>query len=294
MIYIDPPYGVKFGSNFQPFVRKRDVKHGDDEDLTREPEMVQAYRDTWELGLHSYLTYLRDRLLVSRELLTPSGSIFVQISDENLHHVRELMDEVFGVDNFVVTIVLKKKGSQKSEAVDPINDFIVWYAKDRSRLGDRFHKLFDRIDFDDDARSTFRYAELPDGREFAINDLLQSDSESMAPTLTALQANHPGVRVFTSENLTSGGFRKNQSLLYEYKGQRFDPGIAKGNCWKHTAVAEAGIKSGPRPPRRSGAAICGRPTIALQAISRRFWISDAYKSLGRCRWGIKSTLCRSN
>ena len=101
MIYIDPPYGVKFGSNFQPFVRKRDVSHNDDEDMTREPEMVKAYRDTWELGLHSYLTYLRDRLLLARELLTPSGSIFVQISDENLHHVREVMDEVFGAENFV-------------------------------------------------------------------------------------------------------------------------------------------------------------------------------------------------
>ena len=99
MVYMDPPYGVKFGSNFQPFVRKRDVSHNDDEDMTREPEMVQAYRDTWELGLHSYLTYLRDRLLLARDLLSPSGSIFVQISDENLHHVRELMDEVFGPEN---------------------------------------------------------------------------------------------------------------------------------------------------------------------------------------------------
>src|SRR6266702_438925 len=100
MIYMDPPYGVKFCSNFQPFVRKRDVSHNDDEDMTREPEMVQAYRDTWELGLHSYLTYLRDRLLLARELLSSSGSIFVQISDENLHHVRELMDEVIGSENF--------------------------------------------------------------------------------------------------------------------------------------------------------------------------------------------------
>ena len=100
MIYMDPPYGVKFGSNFQPFVRRRDVKHNDDDHMTREPEMVQAYRDTWELGLHSYLTYLRDRLLLCRELLHPSGSFFVQISDENVHHVRELMDEVFGTENF--------------------------------------------------------------------------------------------------------------------------------------------------------------------------------------------------
>ena len=96
MIYIDPPYGIKYGSNFQPFVNKRDVKDGKDEDLTQEPETIKAFRDTWELGIHSYLTYLRDRLLLARELLSESGSVFVQISDENVHHVRELMDEVFG------------------------------------------------------------------------------------------------------------------------------------------------------------------------------------------------------
>jgi len=132
MIYIDPPYGVKFGSNFQPFVRKRDVTHNDDEDLTREPEMVKAYRDTWELGLHSYLTYMRDRLLLARELLTPSGSVFVQIGDENLHHVAELVDEVFGCENRVVGIVLKKKGS--TTTTEPVNDHILWYARDESRL----------------------------------------------------------------------------------------------------------------------------------------------------------------
>jgi adenine-specific DNA-methyltransferase len=96
MIYIDPPYGVDFGSNFQPFVRKRDVSASDDADMTREPEMVQAYRDTWRLGLHSYLTYLRERITVARDLLSPNGSLFVQISDDNLHHVREILDEIFG------------------------------------------------------------------------------------------------------------------------------------------------------------------------------------------------------
>jgi len=114
MIYIDPPYGVKFGSNFQPFVRKRDVSHNDDADMTREPEMVKAYRDTWELGLHSYLTYLRDRLLLARDLLHPSGSVFVQISDENIHHVRELMDDVFGNENFSRIITLEKTTGQFS------------------------------------------------------------------------------------------------------------------------------------------------------------------------------------
>ena len=102
MVYLDPPYGIRYGSNFQPFVNKRDVKDGKDEDLTAEPEQIRAFRDTWELGIHSYLAYLRDRLLLARELLTESGSVFVQISDENVHHVRELMDEVFGRIEFHV------------------------------------------------------------------------------------------------------------------------------------------------------------------------------------------------
>ncbi len=108
MIYIDPPYGIRYGSNFQPFVNKRDVKDGKDEDLTQEPETIKAFRDTWELGIHSYLSYLRDRLLLARELLTESGSVFVQISDENIHHVREIMDEVFGKENFCRTSLFQK------------------------------------------------------------------------------------------------------------------------------------------------------------------------------------------
>jgi adenine-specific DNA-methyltransferase len=134
MIYVDPPYGVKFGSNFQPFVRKRDVSHNDDADMTREPEMVQAYRDTWELGLHSYLTYLRDRLLLARELLAPSGSIFVQISDENLHHVREVMDEVFGAENCCAVIPFKKTSALGSARLDAVNDFLLWYARDQEKV----------------------------------------------------------------------------------------------------------------------------------------------------------------
>jgi adenine-specific DNA-methyltransferase len=140
MIYIDPPYGVKFGSNFQPFVRKRDVKNNDDADMTREPEMVKAYRDTWELGLHSYLTYLRDRLLIARELLTPSGSIFVQISDDNVHHARELLDEVFGADNFCGLIVFAKTSGQTAELLSAVSDFVLWYAHDRERV--RFNRLY--------------------------------------------------------------------------------------------------------------------------------------------------------
>src|SRR5216684_747975 len=136
MIYIDPPYGVEFGSNFQPFVRNRDVRHNDDEDMTREPEMVQAYRDTWELGLHSYLTYLGDRLLLSRDLLTPSGSIFVQISDENLHHVKELMDETFGHENYSAILAFTKaaSGLESVSRIASRMDYLLWYARDVARV----------------------------------------------------------------------------------------------------------------------------------------------------------------
>jgi len=140
MIYIDPPYGVNFGSNFQPFIRKRDVSHNDDEDMTREPEMVKAYRDTWELGLHSYLTYLRDRLLLARELLSSSGSIFLQISDENLHHARELMDEVFGADNFVSIITFQKTGGAESNLLAATVDYLLWFARDKERI--KYRQLY--------------------------------------------------------------------------------------------------------------------------------------------------------
>lgn len=162
MIYMDPPYGVKFGSNFQPFVRKRDVSHNDDEDMTREPEMVQAYRDTWELGLHSYLTYLRDRLLLARDLLTPSGSIFVQISDENLHHVREVMDEVFGAENFCRITSVEKTSGQSSELPASICDFLLWYAKDRERV--KVRRLFVERDPFENPYERYVCVETPDGK----------------------------------------------------------------------------------------------------------------------------------
>lgn len=246
MIYMDPPYGVKFGSNFQPFVRKRDVSHGDDDDMTREPEMVQAYRDTWELGLHSYLTYLRDRLLLSRELLAPSGSIFVQISDENLHHVREVMDEVFGAENFVVTIVVTKKGNQKGEMVDPINDYILWFAKDKTRSRSAFQPLFQKRDIDEATLGEFNYVEFPEGRVATIAELSTASNEEIdySANPKRLFEDFPGVRLFDSKDLTIGGVRKNQSVTFEYEGREFDPGLARGVCWKHTATSEDGTPSG--------------------------------------------------
>lgn len=209
VIYMDPPYGVKFGSNFQPFVRKRDVTHGDDEDMTREPEMVQAYRDTWELGLHSYLTYLRDRLKIARELLTPSGSIFVQISDENVHHVREVLDEVFGVENFVAEIVFSKTTGFSSKTLSSIADLIIWYAKDVGRL--KFHPLFRPKQAGDEGASKYKpigaYSSVPPGR---------FDPERLA----------------TIDQLTSQGESGDGDNAFQFNGRTFKP--PAGMHWKTT------------------------------------------------------------
>src|SRR6202051_646753 len=133
-IYLAPPYGIKFNSNFQWSTTSRDVKDGNVGHITREPEQVKAFRDTWRDGIHSYLTYLRDRLTVARDLLTESGSIFVQIGDENVHRVRSLMDEVFGEDSFVAQVSTKTSGGQTSLHLSSIQDYLLWYAKDIAHL----------------------------------------------------------------------------------------------------------------------------------------------------------------
>lgn len=140
MIYIDPPYGIKYGSNFQPFTNKRDVKDRSDADLTQEPEMIKAFRDTWELGIHSYLTYLRDRLMLARELLTESGSVFVQISDENVHHVRELLDDVFGADCFCADIVYVKTTGLGTKGLDDRFDYLIWYCRTPGKV--KYNQLY--------------------------------------------------------------------------------------------------------------------------------------------------------
>jgi adenine-specific DNA-methyltransferase len=175
MIYIDPPYGIKYGSNFQPFVNKRDVKDRSDQDLTQEPEMIKAFRDTWELGIHSYLTYLRDRLLLAKELLHESGSVFVQISDENLHHVRELMDEVFSDKSFVALIAFKKTGTQTSEFLSGSADFIVWYAKNRKEL--KYRPLYKSRLLGEEGSDAYSMAELADGSRVRLTAAQQQQGD---------------------------------------------------------------------------------------------------------------------
>lgn len=223
MLYFDPPYGIRYGSNFQPFVNKRDVKDGRDEDLTAEPEMIKAFRDTWELGLHSYLSYLRDRLLLARELLAESGSVFVQISDENVHHVREIMSEVFGPENFVVTIVMKKKGGQKGAMLDPINDYILWAAKNKAvARQNKIRKLYKEIP-EGELTEVFRLVELPDGRELTLNELGEEKGVDYRLFPKQLFKDFPGAKLFSSENLTSGGQRRTQSVVYHTKGGNLIP-----------------------------------------------------------------------
>jgi adenine-specific DNA-methyltransferase len=218
MIYMDPPYGVKFGSNFQPFVRRRDVSHNDDADMTREPDMVKAYRDTWELGLHSYLTYLRDRLLLSRDLLAPTGSIFLQISDENLHHVRELMDEVFGADNALPTIIFRKTTGAGSpsgyvEAVPQTFDYLLWYAKSRERA--KIRRLY--LPRDLRADTNFRWLEAQDGTR-----RVAKDNED----IVELSGLH---RVFRPNPLTSQTGGPTTQFPFEHDGKEYRP--SKGG-WK--------------------------------------------------------------
>jgi adenine-specific DNA-methyltransferase len=161
MMYIDPPYGIKYGSNFQPFTHKRDVKDRKDEDLTQEPEMIKAFRDTWELGIHSYLTYLRDRLLLAKDLLHESGSVFVQISDENLHHVRELLDDTFGIENYCSTIQVQKTGSQEGALLGATVDFLIWYAKDKPCV--KYRQLYVNRSPGDKSYTRYDYRELSNG-----------------------------------------------------------------------------------------------------------------------------------
>ncbi|MGH7721965.1 MAG: site-specific DNA-methyltransferase [Candidatus Dormibacteria bacterium] len=153
-VYMDPPYGIKFGSNWQVSTRKRDVRDGRAEDATRQPEQVKAFRDTWELGIHSYLSYLRDRLIAARELLTDSGSIFIQIGDQNVHIVRSVLDEVFGSDNACAQVTFKKTSGATSELLPAVMDYVLWYAKDREQV--RYRQLY-RAKAADDSQYNWVY-----------------------------------------------------------------------------------------------------------------------------------------
>jgi adenine-specific DNA-methyltransferase len=218
MVYIDPPYGIRYGSNFQPFVNKRDVKDGKDEDLTSEPEQIRAFRDTWELGIHSYLTYLRDRLLLARELLSESGSIFVQIGDENVQHVRALMDEVFGMANFMSLISFRTKIPLNAAFLPNIADYLIWYAKDKAKV--KFRRLF--VPREIGADSQFTYIEEKNG---ATRSMTREELEN--PKLLP-----SGGRPYRLTDLSASGHTDSCHFEFELDGRKYyPPGL---NSWKTT------------------------------------------------------------
>ncbi len=225
MVYFDPPYGIKYGSNFQPFVSKKEVKDGSDEDLTQEPEMIKAFRDTWELGIHSYLSYLRDRLFLAKDLLDESGSVFVQISDENVHHVRELMDEIFGNANYCSTIIFKTTAGKGSKGLDKINDFAIWYAKDSTKV--KYRQLFGARDEESD-NSRYSWIELRDGSSKKLNEKQLKGIEPL-----------PEGKRYRITALNSQG---------ESSGETSDPFVWKGETYypptgRHWSVKNQGLEN---------------------------------------------------
>ena len=224
MVYFDPPYGIKYGSNFQAFVNKRNVKDGKDEDLTQEPEMIKAFRDTWELGIHSYLTYLRDRLLLARELLNESGSVFVQISDENVHLVRVLLDEIFGKDNFVSLIPFRKKTMPfGAKLLERMNDYLILYAKDIKKL--KFRTLF--IEQKIEGLPNWTWVELPDGEVRKLSKE-EHKNHSLLPK---------GSKIFRAVLPRPSGYSKSMDYPVKFNGKLYYP--PKNGCWVTT---EDGMK----------------------------------------------------
>jgi len=219
-IYFDPPYGIKYGSNFQPFTNKRDVKDGDDGSLTREPEQIRAFRDTWELGIHSYLTYIRDRLLLMRELLAESGSIFVQISDENVHRMRAVLDEVFGAENFCSLITFSKTTGATPTLLASVCDYLLWYAKDKNKT--KYREIFEPRQPIENPNERYICVETPDGRIIDLSVAQKSGKQLM-----------PEGRLLSLRATDSQGASSDSQTPVVFNGREYYP--PKGRHWSVTA-----------------------------------------------------------
>jgi adenine-specific DNA-methyltransferase len=217
-VYFDPPYGIKFGSNWQVSTRKRDVKDGREEDLVRQPEQVRAFRDTWERGIHSYLSYLRDRLVVARDLLTESGSIFVQIGDENVHLVRALMDEVFGSENFQAQINYRSMTALGQKGMANVYDYILWYSKETKHL--RFHPLYRVRNITDEPE--FGYLADETGQFERTNAYRQNLTSAI------------NTRIFKRSELRSAGYTPSCTYEFTYEGRAYTP--SAGKSWRTNNV----------------------------------------------------------
>ena len=211
-IYIDPPYGIKFNSNFQWSTTSRNVRDGKAEHITREPEQVKAFRDTWRDGVHSYLTYLRDRLTVSRDLLCDSGSIFVQIGDENVHIVRAVMDEVFGKENNIAQIFFKTTSNLGGSFIGGSGDFLLWYARQKSIS--KYRQIFQESGLEQDAGNRFTRVQTED----------YTRRPMLAPERARERAALAKVRVYRHDNLKSQSGGETTGFDYAYEGNRFKRG----------------------------------------------------------------------
>lgn len=216
-IYIDPPYGIKFNSNFQWSTTSHDVKDGKAAHITREPEQVKAFRDTWQDGIHSYLSYLRDRLAMAQNLLTESGSVFVQIGDENSHHVRELMDEIFGAKNFVTQIYFSTTGGFASSTLSRVGDYLIWYARDRSKI--KYRQLFLEKPGLETGDRAYRHIELMDGSRRPMTTEERNGSVPLPDR----------ARIFSYGDLQSSGAAPNKTP-FEFDGKTYYP--KSNNHWK--------------------------------------------------------------
>jgi adenine-specific DNA-methyltransferase len=217
-IYLDPPYGIKFNSNFQWSTTSRDVKDGKQEHITREPEMVKAFRDTWRDGIHTYLTYLRDRLTVARDLLTESGSIFVQIGDENVHRVRSLMDEVFGEENHLATINYITTSGFPSRTLTRTGDMIIWYSKNHE--SSKYRQLFETKDVGDESASEYKWLKLKEG---STRTMSKEEHAGLKPL-------PDGAKRWRYGPLTSSGSSEKGTVDFCFQGKNYRP--TSSNHWK--------------------------------------------------------------
>lgn len=237
MIFIDPPYGIRFDSNWQVSTRSRDVKDGKIEDATREVEQIKAFRDTWEYGINSYLTYLRDRLAAAKELLTETGSIYVQIGDENVHLVRSVMDEVMGSENFVSQITFRKTSSMSSpmartNSIPNTSDYILWYAKSIDRI--KYRQLYQRKGLNEAGGDHYRLVETSSG---SVRTMSAAEAAGIEPL-------GQGERAVQMDNLISQGFSEPLSVPFQFQGVSYTP--PRGSHWKTTIPGLRGLERAGR------------------------------------------------
>lgn len=224
MIYIDPPYGINYRSNFQPRISEPTVQDGRDNSITREPEQIQAYRDTWQLGVHSYLTYLRSRLIAARDLLADTGSLFVQIGDDYCHLVRTILDEVFGPQNCVAQIAMQKSGAATSATLPRILDHVLWYAQDISQM--KYREVYQPFDLRNLDTKNYRFVEDPEGNRREMTAEEKRNPAALDPML----------RPYQLVTITSQDPSKTRSGPYEFEGRVYWPDKDKGRK-RHWSVA---------------------------------------------------------